>query len=195
MTPLEHIATLPGWCIPEKSRELARLVREYRPAVICEVGVFGGRSLLPMALACHEVDHGIVYGVDPWDIDAALEGTVQSPDANWWRECDLQLVKLHFLGAMLHHGLHHRVKVLEARWVDVHPAVPEIDLAHCDGNHSPEVSFVDTQLLLSKLRPGGWFVIDDTDSPVQIARALDLLNSSCRLVRDWGTWRVYRKHW
>jgi predicted O-methyltransferase YrrM len=195
MTALDHIASLPGWCRPEKAAELMRLVRVYRPRVVCEVGVFGGRSLLPMAVACRELGHGIVYGVDPWEIPAALEGTVQPKDAGWWREQDMQNVKLHFLGAMLHHGLHEHVRVLEARWRDVHPAVPEIDLAHIDGNHSPEVSLIDTRIVLAKLRPGGWCVMDDTDSPGQIAGALRLLDAACDLIRDWGTWRVYRKRW
>lgn len=190
-----NIGELPGWCPPEKAAELSRLVRTYRPAVVLEVGVFGGRSLLPMAVACRENGAGVCYAVDPWTTTAALEGTVQPKDSGWWQGQDLQSVKLHFLTAMLHLGLSPWVAVLEARWADCHPVVPEVDLAHIDGNHSPEVSATDTRLVLAKTRPGGFIVMDDTDSPGQIAAALRMLDSQCHLIRDWGTWRTYRKRW
>lgn len=188
-------AHLPGWCSEEKAAELARLVREYRPAVVCEVGVFGGRSLLPMAAACRDAGAGVVYAVEPWSTAAATEGRVRDIDREWWSAVDLADVKRQFFAAVLGAGLSPVVRVLEGRWRDVHPAVPEIDLAHIDGNHSPEVSREDTRLMLAKLRPGGWLVMDDTDSPEQIGAAMRLAAAQCEQVRDWGTWRVYRKRW
>lgn len=188
-------ATLPGWCPTEKAAELIRLVREHRPAVICEVGVFGGRSLLPMAAACREIGRGVCYAVDPWTRDAAIEGTVRECDREWWSQVDLAAVKATFFGAILEHDLAAAVRVLEGRWADVHPAVPEIDIGHIDGNHSPEVSGTDASLMLAKLRPGGIVVMDDTDSPDQIAPALRQLDERCHLIRDWGKWRVYQKRW
>ena len=187
--------SLPGWCSREKAAELVRLVHEHRPAVVCEVGVFGGRSLLPMAAACRENGIGVCYAVDPWTKAAALEGTVRACDSEWWSQVDLAAVKAAFLGAVLHHELTTWVRVLEGRWFDTHPAVPEIDLGHIDGNHSPEVSDTDAKLMLDKLRPGGLVVMDDTDSPDQIEPALRQLDERCHLLRDWGTWRVYQKKW
>jgi predicted O-methyltransferase YrrM len=63
---------LPGWCTKEKAYTLASLVIGTRPAVIVEVGVFGGRSFLPMALALKELGKGMAIGIDPWSPAASV---------------------------------------------------------------------------------------------------------------------------
>lgn len=190
---LDHIAKLEGWCPPEKVAELMRLVDAYKPAVLCEIGVYGGRSLLPMALACRGT--GQIYGVEPWSVAAALEGGVLPKDAEWWIErSDIYRVKRQFLEAVASLGLADTVRILEGPSHLVHPAIPEIDLLHIDGNHSPEVSLRDAEIYLAKTRPGGWVVMDDTNND-QVTNALRRLDAACHLIRDWGAWRVYRKRW
>ena len=53
-----------------------------RPKVIVELGIFGGRSLLPQALQLRDNgDGGIIYGIDPWTKAAALDRTADTPDS------------------------------------------------------------------------------------------------------------------
>ena len=70
-----EIPKLPGWCTPEKAKRLAELAFGAELAV--ELGVFGGRSLVAIALGIKwgpRPEHGYVDGIDPYTPAAALEG-------------------------------------------------------------------------------------------------------------------------
>lgn len=191
LAAIEATATLPGWCTPAKARHLAELVAAHTPAVVVEVGVFGGRSLLPMAMA---MDGGACYAVDPWDNAAALEGEQYPDDTAWWREVDIEAVFREFAAAVERFGLNDRIQVVRKRAADAASlfGANGIDLLHLDGNHAPEVTRSDLSLYLRRVRPGGLVVIDDTDdarSPLW----LPLLEAGADLVSDCGTYRVYRR--
>src|SRR5271155_2865720 len=47
----EWMAQLEGWCSDLKATTLVDLVLKVRPQVIVEIGVWGGKSLVPMACA------------------------------------------------------------------------------------------------------------------------------------------------
>jgi hypothetical protein len=57
---------------------MAALIRREKPSVVVEIGVFGGRSLVPQALALRENKQGVVYGIDPYTAAAATEGEFTS---------------------------------------------------------------------------------------------------------------------
>jgi hypothetical protein len=58
---------LEGWCSKEKACAFIDLVLQEKPQTCVEIGVFGGKSLLPVAMALKSLGQGIVIGVDPWD--------------------------------------------------------------------------------------------------------------------------------
>src|SRR5579863_4686167 len=58
-----------GWCTPAKAQWLARFIVDRRASHILEIGVFGGKSLIPMALAAQSVSESQVVGVEPWRAD------------------------------------------------------------------------------------------------------------------------------
>lgn len=61
------IPTLDGWGSVEKACTLASLVVAMKPKVCVEIGVWAGRSMLPMAWAVKENGSGEVIGIDPYD--------------------------------------------------------------------------------------------------------------------------------
>ncbi|MBI2809024.1 MAG: hypothetical protein HYX68_28910 [Planctomycetes bacterium] len=58
MTLFEEIEVaiwpLEGWCTPEKAQMLAALIIDALPALCVEIGVHGGKSLIPQAMALRQ---------------------------------------------------------------------------------------------------------------------------------------------
>lgn len=154
------LPTLAGWCELAKATDLAAAVMALRPSVIVEVGVFGGRSLIPMALACESVGKGKVIGVDPWNNNASAEG-YDGANHTWWGNLDHEAVYQHFMAAVAALGLQHRVQICRSKSDDA--AVPEsIDIFHCDGQHTDQ-AVRDIERFATKVRVGGFCFTDDDD--------------------------------
>ena len=51
-----------------------------------ELGVFAGRSALPIAIAHHDLGRGIVIGIDAWSINATKEGQNSKENDEWWEK-------------------------------------------------------------------------------------------------------------
>ena len=81
-----------GWCSTDKAKAMASLIVKYKPETIVEIGVFGGRSLIPMAMACRHNGTGRVYGIDPYDRDAAAD-SLPPKDAEWWSGVEMERVR------------------------------------------------------------------------------------------------------
>lgn len=161
----------------EKAEVLAGLVIDHRPMLAVESGVFGGRSLFAIALAMKENGMGLVWGIDPWTVDAAIEGGVGKENEAWWTSnVNLEDIYKGFVSACCELGL-----LRECRWIraksDQVACIFEdesIDLLHCDSNHSELVSCREVQTWCGKIKPGGFWVVDDTDWTTQ-SKALTMI--------------------
>ena len=78
------VKSLPGWCTPEKAQRLFDLVIESNSQITCELGVFGGRSFIPLALAHKQKGTGFALGIDAWKKEASLEGTNSLENNEYW---------------------------------------------------------------------------------------------------------------
>lgn len=170
MNPIDHTFNLitdelthggiTGWCEIPKALELAAMVVALRPKVVVELGVWGGRSLLPMALACEAVDCGVVFAIDPWSAPASAEG-YDAVNADWWSKQPHEVVYQNFVAHVHRLGLANRVAIERAKSDDA--AVPEvIDGLHIDGQHSAQ-AVRDVQRWASHVRLGGITVMDDLE--------------------------------
>lgn len=150
-----------GWCPVDKALVLASLVVALRPKCIVEIGVWGGRSLLPMAMAAEAINCGTtVAAIDPWDPKASTEG-YEGKNAEWWSTRDHNAVYESFVTHVMQLGLAGRVTIFRARSDDLEPP-PEIDLLHIDGQHSDQ-AIRDAERFGSRVVPGGFCVTDDDD--------------------------------
>lgn len=190
---VEDTQRLPGWCQWEKALDLAGLVLRERPTTCVELGVYGGRSLLPVALALQHNQHGCVYAVDPWDNVAPTEG-IQPSDERWWATADLAPIHAGFMAAVTERNLWPHVRVLHTDSRRAAPAFLDrpIDMLHVDGNHSEEVSSRDVSLYLPMVRSGGWVWLDDTDW-ASIQRAVQLTAAQCEERGRWSRWMLFEK--
>ena len=172
----ERIAALvprmDGWCTVEKGCDLALAVIKLRAAVSVEIGVFGGRSLLPIALAHQGQDFGVVWAIDPWNPAASVIGQ-NEVNANWWGHCDHETIYQRFLAHVKTQGVDRYVKIIRQESDSVEPP-PVIDLLHIDGNHSDQ-TIRDVSRFASKVRPGGFCFVDDLHWAKGVETAVDNL--------------------
>lgn len=154
-----ELPTLHGWCDLDKAIDLAATVVALRPQVVVEIGVFGGKSLIPMALACQAIGSGVVIGVDPWDPRASSEG-YDGKNKEWWENLDHESIARSYLNAVQRLGLNQFVQTVRMR-SDAFAPPDKIDFCHIDGSHS-EQAIRDVQRYASNVRVGGFTAMDDT---------------------------------
>jgi predicted O-methyltransferase YrrM len=174
------------WCGLEKAHSLAALVIGLRPRVICEIGVWMGGSLIPMALALRalrDIDRGagrdpvgrVVVAIDPWAAQESIAG--QDPDnVSWWGSVDHEAAMRAFLARLDQHELRDLCRVERAS-SSLAPVPPAIDLLHVDGNHADQAR-MDVERFAPSVVPGGILVLDDLSwSGDHVRMARDIADS------------------
>jgi len=154
----ELIPTMGGWCSVQKAQELALAVLKSKAQVVVELGVFEGRSCLPVAMALKEQGSGVIWAIDPWSNESAKEG-YDGENEKWWGSVDLESVHQKFLSHIEKTGVHDYVRVLRRKSDDVIPP-HEIDLLHLDGQHTDQ-TIKDVERYASKVKCGGFVFVDD----------------------------------
>lgn len=184
-----------GWCTPEKAKYLAGLIDTHKPELVVEIGVFGGRSLLPMAMALEAVG-GVAFGIDPWSVAAALEGEESEANRDWWsKNVDLENVFTNFVQQVLAQRLTRTCRWIRAESEAVAPMFEDasIGLLHLDSNHSELVSCRDVATWRAKVAPAGIWVLDDSNWASQ-AKAIEMIKASgFRVIRDAQTYLVFQR--
>lgn len=197
---LEAIKPMEGWCWDEKAIALAEVIIAHKPACVVEIGVFGGKSVVPQAMALKQNGIGTIYGVDPWKKDAALECSTDPENVKWWHGVDLDLILKGCSQAIWQHGLDNHVVLMRCDSVLASTTFDSdsVDVLHIDGNHSETVSMRDVNYWLPKVKSGGHIWLDDFHWAT-VTKARETLDSCCDIVRDIvdpdkGSCRLYRKH-
>lgn len=195
----EYLPTMQGWCSREKAHAMADLVLQIKPEVSVEIGVWGGRSLLALAIAHTQLARGHAYGVDPWSKDAALEDVQEKANLDWWAAQDYDAIYEGCLQSMLNHAPVDRWTIYRATSQRAAGLFDAIDFLHVDGNHSEKSSTGDIMAYLPKLVPGGYLLFDDVDWH-STKKAVSLVEERCEKIRDVpsvprmsAAWTLYRK--
>lgn len=184
---------LPGWCTVEKGLRMAELAR--LSSLCVELGVFGGRGLVAMAATLRDQGFGQAHGIDPYTIDAALEGTNDVLNSEWWSSLDLGEIARTTQVTLERLGLDPWARLIWERSQDVVSRYENesIDVLHQDSNHSEEVTCAEVALWAPKIKPGGHWVFDDTDWITTQKAQRDLEALGFEMLEDHGGWKVYRK--
>lgn len=178
-TILKVIAPLEGWCWPEKALAMADLILREKPATVVEIGVFGGRSLIPQALALKANGTGIAYGIDPWRKEDALEGLLSDADHAWWASVDLDLIHAGCMRAIWDADVENHCIIVRSHSRHC-PRLfgGGIQVLHVDSTHSEAASTRDVNLYLPQVPAGGYIWMDDVNWPT-VAKAVALLDAAC----------------
>ncbi len=182
---------LEGWTDAERGYELAEMVLKTRPEIIVEIGVFGGRSLVAMALALQQLGRGRIYGIDPWKKQATTE-TEQGANRKWWNSVDLNLIHNKAMKAIWELNLDPYVVIIRSESQFVANLFPTIDYLNVDGNHSEVASVADITNYLPRVRSGGIVFMDDINWPTT-AKAVAMIKESCREIKDLGSAKFFEK--
>lgn len=186
------IPAMHGWCTVEKAIEMAELVLQYKPRVIVQIGVFGGRSLIPQALALKENGFGKIYGIDPWKKEAALEGELDEANAKWWAGIDMDNMLKVSTEAVWNNGLDAFAPIIRAKAQDVVELFPNIDILEIDGNHNEISSCRDVEMWLPRVNGNGWIWFDDVDWP-QTQKALSMMRAKCTEIKQVNNCKLFWK--
>jgi len=184
-----------GWCTHEKACVLFKLVEDHKPEICVEIGVFGGRSVIALASGCKAVGKGIVFGIDPWNVPACLEGQNDEPNNSWWasvpwdkviREYYHKLQEYDLLEYTSHFRLHDTqcLKFFNEN---------SIDMIHFDSNHSEEVSCRTVRDWWPKLKNGAIIIMDDIDWEGQAKSVGVMRELGIEDLADYQRYAVYRK--
>jgi hypothetical protein len=200
LIPPSGIASAPGqlmgWMTQERAIQLYRILRALKPRIAVEIGVFGGRSLIPQALAMRDNGGGRAIGLDSWKNADAMEAgndpTDDPRDIEWWGKCDLHGVHRDCMEHIWRLGLDKWITIIRSTSQDAAYLIPGMDCLTIDGNHSEISSCRDVSLFLPKLHMNGYLFFDDADWP-QTQKALKMVEKQCKLVSDNASYRVYAK--
>jgi predicted O-methyltransferase YrrM len=158
--------SLPGWCSKEKATKMMNLIYDSHPAVCVEIGVFGGSSVYPTAIALNYLKSGIIYAIDPWIKDECTKGYEEGdPNYNWWSMLDLEAIYRDFKKLISSHKLESHCKIMRMTSAQAlsHFKDNSIDILHIDGNHSEESALSDIKMYFPKVKAGGYIWFDDAD--------------------------------
>lgn len=187
------VPTMHGWCTPAKAYAMVDLIMRTSPRTVVEIGVFGGRSLIPQAMALRINSSGCSYGIDPWRIEPAVEGNLSEADKKWWSEVDLNDIHRSCMDTIWNLKLEEYCVIIRA----ASQHCPQlfgggIDILHIDGTHSEEVSVRDVKFYLPQVGRGKYIWFDDTDWTTT-GKAVAMLESACERIDNVGTCVLFKR--
>jgi hypothetical protein len=157
----DFIGAMHGWTTPTKANELFELTRKIKPKVAMEIGVWGGRGTIAIALGMKVNGEGKVIAVDPWSAEESAKGQVEPAGAEWWANQDHDAVFKSFQWFLKRFEVEKFVDVRRAKSDAV--IVPmQIDLLVIDGNHG-EQAIRDAERFAPSVPLGGYLLLDDLD--------------------------------
>lgn len=192
----DSIFSLDGWCTREKAQKLYDSVISMKPDKVVELGVFAGRSFIPMALALKANGKGEITGIDPWATTASLENyDPQDPNHIWWNNLDHGHIYNCFISSLSNYDVlsfSNHLRATSRQCVDRFED-ESIDILHQDGNHSEAISCEEIKIYAQKIKPGGLWIMDDTDWESTSKAQKLILEHGFTVQEDHKAWIIYKK--
>jgi hypothetical protein len=186
---LTSLNSLHGWCSPQKAFLMADYIVNFKLKLAVEIGIFGGKSLVPVAHAIKFIGGGDAYGIEPWSNAVATETITNEANDQWWAALDMKVVKKSFYSHIVAHDLTDVVKVIEISSDEAVKIFSEarfrgkIEMLHIDGAHSEEQAVRDVTHWLPLIKAGGIIILDDIQWPT-VLPAKKLLEETCEKIAE-----------
>lgn len=189
------VESLAGWCTAEKAGIISDLVKTSDSQLTVELGVFGGRSLIPMALAHKQKGTGFCIGIDSWKKDTSLHGTNDPANDEYWSNVDFPSVYRSVQQAIELHSLQDYCDTLRISSQAAAKLFNDsvIDILHQDSAHNVETITEELELWIPKLKVGGYWIADDTDWKEAKGGYNKLPEYGLELIEDHEKWQIWRK--
>jgi len=182
---------LEGWCTPFKASILIDLIFKVKAQTIVEIGVWGGKSLIPMAYALKALGQGTAIGIDPWSNIESAKGMTGAHE-EWWVSIDHAMIYQGLVQKISQFQLENNILLLKCT-SKAAPTIKNIDVLHIDGNHSDATSFFDVKKWVPLVKTGGFIIFDDMTWGTT-TRAVQWLDAHCIKLAEyhednvWGIW-------
>jgi len=191
------IQPLPGWSSPYKAHRIACLVYGIGAETSVEIGVYGGRSFLGMAIAHKVMAKGTAIAIDPWSNAAAVEGYT-GENKVFWENNPLEQIYNGFVRLMRETETSPRVRIVREKSDNVVPP-EQIDVLSIDGLHTAQ-AIRDAIRFGSHVRTGGFCIMDDLEWANDgkqhvmdaVAKLTELGFQELYRVKESNTWAVYQ---
>lgn len=160
----KYLSKIPGWCSKDKAEKFVELINKTNAQLCVEIGVFGGSSLFPQALAMKDKGSGLVIGIDPWTKDSALEDMVNQANKDWWGALNLQNIYEMCLQNIENYQIQNFCNLVRKKSSEVVDQFGDnsVDILHIDGNHCERLAYEDCVNYFPKVKAGGYIFFDDT---------------------------------
>jgi hypothetical protein len=166
-----------GWCTAEKSNKIIDCVLEAcgeKDSPICvEIGVYGGKSLIPFGAALKELGKGKVYGIDPWTNQDALVGYDHPNHQQFWGTVDLNKMHNICVEAIDELKLNDYVSLIVGSSNNVE-VIENIDVIHIDGQHTEQL-IRDINKYAVNVVVGGYCFVDDVGWSEETKKSIPLM--------------------
>ena len=185
-----------GWCSQLKSDAIIDCVMEtcigVNNPVCVEIGVYGGKSLLPFGLALKNLDKGIVYGIDPWSNQEAVVGYNHPSHQQFWGNIDLKRMYDICVSGINQLHLEEFVFLLKTT-SDNAKQIGDINVLHIDGQHTEQL-LRDINKYATKVVRGGYCFVDDVEWSEHTLKSVPLMEElGFGKVRDISGCFLYKK--
>ena len=152
-----------------KALTCAALIMRHDLTSYVEIGVYRGRSLLPVATVFSYFGRGSGVGIDPWSTSAATQQDVHlfPPAAatvnDFVAGLDWDGMFDDVTRRIADQGLGEHCSLVRARASEAATSFADtsVDLLHIDGNHDEAAVLEDLDNYLPKMVPGGFVILDD----------------------------------
>lgn len=164
---LEKISHISGWCTNEKALLIMDTIKANQCQNCIEIGVFAGKSLIPIARALKHNESGIVYGIDAWELQEAIKGLhVKDPNIAWYNTLNFEELMQQTRNVRKKYELKPFCKLVKkTSLAAVNDFANEsIDFIHFDGSHSEEVATQDILNYFPKVKNGGFILLSNPNN-------------------------------
>lgn len=192
-----EISSIEGWCSKEKALAMFDLIIKENPKICVEIGVWGGSSIFPTALALKLLGNkGVVFAIDPWETEECIKHYEKGdPNFEWWSKVDIHKIYVSYVNMLQKFDFIPQCITCKETSSNAYEKIPyEIDILHIDGNHSEEASFFDIVTYYPKVKSGGYIWFDDKNW-ASTKKAIDYLYEHCIYVQtvDNGNCILFQK--
>ncbi len=151
-----------GSCSKAVASQLMEFIHQEKPNLCVEIGALGGSTTYPIAKTLSFLKQGILYAIDGWDNEIAIEHINNTEFINWWKNANLEKIHTQFKQLIYHTQLENYCSPVRkhSKLAVLLFSDESIDFLYIDGNPSEQGSLEDTHLYFPKVKEGGYIFLN-----------------------------------
>jgi len=151
-----------GWCSLNKAGCIIDCIDDIftrsSDPVCVEIGVYGGKSVIPAVLELKRMNAGKFYAIDPWDNGEATKG-YNDKDYEFWSNVNMPWIYDVFITVLKENDCEKYVEIIRKPSDDA-PVIFDIDFLYIDGQHTIQATR-DVNKYARQVKLGGYCIADD----------------------------------